>query len=305
MGSFIKTRCVIIGLGISLLFGLFSCTSNTGKATNEIEVTALDFKFEAPDTVKSGWSTFRLKNEGKQEHFMYTYKIPSDITFSEYEEGVPLAFEKTWDKYTTGEINKQETVKMLGEEIASWFFTDVVPSGGVGLTEPGETAQSTIMLDPGKYIMECYVKMPDGTWHTAMGMYKMFTVTEDSTGMEAPTANYELSLTNYDISTSGSMKQGTNTIAVHARDTPDGFMMHDINLFRLNDTTLVNDLVEWMDWMELDQFTAPAPAYSLGGIEHMAEGMTGYMTVDLQPGNYVWISEMYGSRGMTKTFTVE
>lgn len=300
MRSFAQVICMVIILGIFL-----SCTSKKETPKNIVEVTTLDFKFEAPDTIKSGWNTFRLKNEGKQEHFMYTYKLPSGITLAEYEQGVAAPFEEVWKKYQSGEINQQETIEMLGQEVAGWFFTEVIPSGGVALTEPGATAQSTIKLDPGKYIMECYVKMPDGTWHTSMGMYKMFTVSEDSTGMKAPTANYEMSLTNYDISTTGGLKQGTNTIAVHAKDTLEGFMIHDINLFRLDDTTSVDDLVEWMNWMELDQFMAPGPAYSLGGVEHMAAGMTGYMTVELEPGNYAWVSEMYGSRGMTKTFTIE
>lgn len=290
-----------------VIVGLMACTSKQQpeEKAGVVEVTALEFRFEAPDSVKSGWNTFQMKNEGAQEHFMYVYKIPSEITLAEYEEGVPQAFEEVWQKYVAGEINQQETVEMLGENIAPWFFTEVVPSGGVALTEPGETAQSTVNLDPGKYIMECYVKMPDGTWHTTMGMYKMFHVTEDSTGLEAPSANYEMTLSNYDISTTGELKQGANTIAVHAQDTPEGFMMHDINLFRMNDTTSVEDIVAWMNWLELDQFTAPAPAYSLGGVDHMAAGKTGYMTVELTPGNYAWVSEGYGHRGMVKEFTIE
>jgi len=43
----------------------------------------------------------------------------------------------------------------------------------------------------------------------------------------------------------------------------------------------------------------------LGGIEPMAAGRTGYVTVNFRPGNYAWVSEGYGNKGMVETFTIE
>ena len=60
-----------------------------------------------------------------------------------------------------------------------------------------------------------------------------------------------------------------------------------------------------MDWMDLEGFRAPAPGYSLGGVEHMRADQTGYMTVELQPGSYAWVSEGYGVQGMVRKFEVE
>ncbi len=283
-----------------------SCTSKKeADDANVVEITAVDFKFQAPDSIKSGWNTIEFKNEGQQEHFVYTYRLPEDKSFEEFKQAVTIPFIEVWDKYLAGEINQEETAQMLGAEIEPWYFTEVTPTGGVAITEPGATAQSTLNFEPGLYVMECYVKMPDGRWHTEMGMVQPFTVTEDSTGADAPSANYEMTLSNYQIDTGGSLKKGTNTIAVHVKDTPEGFMKHDINLFRLNDTTTVDGILQWMNWMEKDQFTAPAPGYSLGGVEHLDAGMTGYMTVELTPGNYAWVSEGYGHRGMVKEFTIE
>jgi hypothetical protein len=65
----------------------------------------------------------------------------------------------------------------------------------------------------------------------------------------------------------------------------------------------VDDVVAWMDW--LDALTAPAPIEFMGGAEDMPAGNTAYITVDLTPGRYAWVSESYGSRGMAKQFTVE
>jgi hypothetical protein len=37
----------------------------------------------------------------------------------------------------------------------------------------------------------------------------------------------------------------------------------------------------------------------------MLAGDTAYVRVELSPGEYAWISEAYGGRGMVETFTVE
>lgn len=116
----------------------------------------------------------------------------------------------------------------------------------------------------------------------------------------------ELTLSNYEIETSGQLTAGTRTVAVHVTDTPEGMLPHDINLFRLeSETTTVEEIVAWMDWMDLGQFRAPGPGISIGGVEHLPAGATGYKTVDLEPGRYAWVSQGYGARGMVEEFTVE
>lgn len=295
---------------IPVLFA--SCTKSKGDSKNSIaatanviEVSALDFKFEVPDQVPSGWNTFRFKNEGKQEHFFYIYRLPDNKTYQQFIDDAIKPLNSVWSEYEAGKLSREEAGAKLGTEIAPWFFTELVPSGGPALTEPGETAQATVKLEPGLHVVECYVKMPDGTWHTDMGMQQPLTVTEASTDAQPPAADAELTLSNYKIESRGTLTAGTRTIAVHVKENPEGFMLHDINLFRIDDETKPEEIVKWMDWMDLEQFKAPAPGYSLGGMEHLAAGKTGYMTVDLQPGNYVWVSEGYGSRGMVETFTVE
>jgi hypothetical protein len=270
-----------------------------------VEVTARDFALDAPDEIPSGWTTFRLTNEGQEEHFVYIYRLPEDKTYRQLEEEALGPFYRVWEQYATGEIDRAEAEAALGSEIPGWFFTDLAPSGGPALTEPGETSQATVLLEPGTYVMECYVKTPEGEWHTALGMQRELTVTADSTGASPPEADAELVLSNYQIAVSGDLTAGTRTVAVRVEENPEGFMMHDINLFRLDEGVEVPEIVAWMDWMDLEGFRAPAPGYSLGGVEHMLAGRTGYMTVELQPGDYAWVSEGYGARGMVKAFTVE
>lgn len=301
-------RYIYYAASVCLVGILFACKKSKADSdqikANIVEVSAMDFKLNAPEEITSGWSTFRFTNKGAQEHFFYIYQLPDTMSYDEFFEGALVPFGTVWADYASGNIDRAEAEKQMGEQIPGWFFTDLVPSGGPALTEPGEISQATVNLSPGLYVIECYVKAPNGAWHTELGMQQAMRVTAVENGAAEPEADVELMLSNYSIETKGTLKAGEQTIAVHVKENPQGFMMHDINLFRMNDSTRVEDIVKWMDWMDLEQFRAPAPAYSLGGVEHMAAGKTAYMTVNLKPGHYAWVSEGYGSKGMVKEFTV-
>jgi hypothetical protein len=307
-------RPAVLGLAL-LAAGLAACQSGDGASdgasasadaeSDVVEVTAKDFEFDMPGEVPSGWTTMRFVNEGEQEHFFLLWRLPEGKTFADYRSQVAGTFLRVWSRYDSGDLTREETLEALGEELPEWFFTEAVPSGGAALTEGGRTSRVTLELEPGTYAVECYVKTPQGTWHTDRGMLRSLTVTGDVTGAAPPEADAELVLSNYEIATEGQLAAGTRTVAVRVTDTPDGFMAHDVNLFRLEDETAVEEIVAWMDWMDLDGFRSPAPGQSLGGVESMAAGSTGYMTVELEPGRYAWVSEGYGARGMVSEFTVE
>ncbi|MFB6240593.1 MAG: hypothetical protein ABEJ46_03365 [Gemmatimonadota bacterium] len=268
-------------------------------------MTAKDFGFEMPKEIASGWTTFRFTNTGEQEHFVYVYRLPTSVSYNQFQQEAMTAFGRVWNRYASGETTREEAMGEFAEELPGWFMTDLTPAGGVALTEPGETAESTVRLTPGTYVVECYVKTPKGTWHTERGMQRKMVVTNEDNGAPAPEADTEITLSSYRIEMSEPLSAGRQTIAVRTTDRPEGFMAHDLNLFRLEAEETVEEIVAWMDWMDLDQFRAPAPAYSLGGVEHLAPDRTGYMTVTLEPGRYAFVSEEYGSRGMVHEFTVQ
>jgi len=308
-----KLQYRIIGL-IIIAGGVMACSSKkeaksidktSGDKSSVIEVAARDFAFEAPKEIPSGWNTFRFTNNGLQEHFFYIYRLPADKTFDQFKQEAMAPFGAVWKEYASGMISRDSAMAKFGVDLPVWFMTELVPSGGVGLTEPGETSETMVNLDPGIHVIECYVKMPDGRWHTEMGMQQPIKVTEDSSKAKPPTADVELTLSNYKIERKGNYTSGDQTVAIHVTENPQGFTMHNLDLFRLDDSTNVQQIIKWMDWMDLNEFRAPAPGYSLGGIEPMAAGRTGYVTLNLTPGRYAWVSEGYGSNGMVETFTIE
>lgn len=267
-----------------------------------VEVTARDFAFQAPDRIGSGWTTIRFANEGQQEHFMVLWRLPEDKSFQQFMDEVVMPFREGVEPYRAGEVDRQGMMELLGELLPEWF-ADVEGAGGPGMTSPGRVSQTTVKLEPGDYVMECYVRAPDGRFHNELGMLKLLTVTEEKTGSEPPDADASLTLSNYAASVDGALSAGEQTVRVDFADEPEGMLSHDIHLARLGEDTDLDDVVAWMDWV--DEMQTPGPAEFFGGAEHMPAGSTAYVTVDLEPGRYAWISELYGPRGVVQEFSVQ
>jgi hypothetical protein len=273
---------------------------SASKTSHVVEVIARDFSFEAPAEIPSGWTTFRLRNEGAQEHFMILWRLPEGKTVEDYENEIAPAFDI--EAYAAGTIDRETAIQTIGGLLPEWYG-GVSGAGGPGIVSRGGVAQTTIELEPGYYVIECYVKAPDGKYHSMLGMLEGLTVTAEQSGASPPKADIEMALTNYEITTEGEFTPGMLTVRVRFMDTGEGILGHDVHLVRLTDGVSVDDVIPWMDWM--DAFMAPAPAEFLGGAEQMLAGSTAYITVNLESGSYAWISEEFAARGMVKEFVVE
>jgi hypothetical protein len=128
-------------------------------------------------------------------------------------------------------------------------------------------------------------------------------VDEETTGLVPPEADIQITLSNYEMSIEGEAGAGEHTIAVHATENAEGLIGHDVHLARVEADTSLEELVDWMSWIEA--LRPPVPAEFLGGADHLAAGRTSYFTVKLEPGRYVWISEGFASAGMVEEFVVE
>ncbi len=268
-----------------------------------VEVIARDYAFQAPAEIPSGWTTFRLKNEGEEHHFLLLHRLPDGKTFEAYLAEVAVPFDTVWHALRSGDVDRAEAGEMLGRLLPDWFAS-VEQMGGPGLVAPGGIAQATAKLEPGAYVMECYVKTPGGEFHGMLGMARPITVTDESSGASAPAADLDMTLSNYEIAIEGEVTPGEHTVAVHFAEHPEVGLGNDVHLVRLGDATNVNDVVKWMDWMNIDGLRAPSPAEFVGGTQEMPMGYTAYFTVDVEAGRYAWISESSADKGMVKEFTV-
>jgi hypothetical protein len=270
------------------------------RASHVVEVVARDFAFEAPSELRPGWTTFRLTNEGAQEHFMALTRLPEGKTLEDYAAEVGPAFDLT--PYTSGEMDKSTYLGHVAGLIPEWYFS-VVNSGGPGFISPGAVSETTLLLEPGTYVAECYVKTPDGRFHVELGMVHEITVAGEPTDAVPPEYDIEIALTNYEINWEGTLSSGEHTARIRYVDDPEGLFKHDVHLVRLGDDGSIGELVPWMDW--IDGLHAPAPARFEGGSEHHPAGSTAYLKFELEPGTYAWISEGYAAQGMVVTFAVE
>jgi len=266
-----------------------------------VETSPDNFAFLAPPEIPSGWITFRMKNEGEQPHFLLLRRLPDGITFGDYTAEVSRPFEALYARYQAGEMEGTEMLEDLGGALPAWFASSPA-MGGVGLTAPGRTAQATVLLQPGDYVMECYVVSPEGKFHSSLGMLRPLTVTSDSSGTSPPEADVEITLSNYELVVEGELTRGEQIVRVYVRDRAEGLVGHNVHLARLDEGTRIEDVVKWMDWV--DALRPPAPVEFLGGTEEVPPGYATFLTVNLEPGRYAWISEGYGDRGMVKEFTI-
>ena len=267
-----------------------------------VEFTARDYVFQGlPDTLPSGWTTFRMENAGREVHFVVFDRLPDGRRAGDFMREVASPFDSVWYRLRDGEIDREQALALLGESLPEWYGS-VRRWGGAGLIAPGGTVRTTIDLEPGTYVMECYVKTPDGEFHVSIGMWHELTVTRDSTGRTPPAVEYEMSVSGDGIEAPDTVAAGRHTFAAHFGDRPTGSLGGDAHLVRLDgDVSLEDEIVPWMDWTRVEGLGAPAPAGFLGGTQEMPAGRTSYFTVELEPGSYAWVSE---PPVQTKRFTV-
>lgn len=275
-----------------------------------LEVVAVDRTFEAPDSAPAGWTTFRFRNASTFTHFAVVERMPAGIGIEEQQEEAAPIFQAGLDLMLAGRA--EEAAAKFGE-LPAWFG-EIVFLGGPGLTAPGRTSQSTVYLEPGTYVLECYVKT-DGVFHsfnpdsTAYGMVHELTVVGPPSSVPEPSGDLTLTVSGEQgISVSGDPVVGEQTVAVQLADQTvhPNFVGHDVHLVRLADDTDLDALAAWMDWTRAGGLETPAPATFVGGVNEMPEGSTGYMTMTLEPGRYAWISEVPDAdeNGLLKAFSV-
>jgi hypothetical protein len=268
-----------------------------------VVVRTTDYAFHAPSELRSGWTTFRMTNEGAEPHFLVLWLLPEDKTFDNYITEVADPFMELFASYKAGELGRDEMLEKLGGVLPEWLDLRGMGRGGPGFISPGRTAETTVELAPGNYVMECYMVNAEGQVHNQLGMLRPLIVTAASTGAAPPEANVELALSNEGIAVTGELGPGRHTVRVTVTEVPEGLLGHDVHLSRLDEATPIERVAAWMDWV--DGLNPPAPAEFLGGAEQVPPGSVSFVTVDLEPGRYVWISEGYAQAGLLEEFRVE
>lgn len=276
---------------------------------NAVEITSTGMNFDLPDEIPSGWTTFRYQNKTDITHFFVIEKMPEfegdQKTVEDSKAEVVPVFQNIMDDI----MGKEPRFPDAGFQLPEWY-PNVLFVGGPGLIGPNGIAETTIHLSPGTYVIECYVKQPDGTFHSTQEMIEGLVVTEETSDVDPPDPNVEMTLSSNDgIEVDGNLTAGENIVRVEYEDqkAQEHSLGFDVHLARLENDTDMDELAVWMNWSAPSGLTTVAPVEFLGGAQEMPLGHFAYMRFDLEPGRYAWIAEVPNpaEKDMLKTFTVE
>ena len=251
-------------------------TTVASAAPAAVTVVTTDYSFEAPAELPAGLTTFHLVNRGPGLHHIQLVKL---------DEG------KTFDDFTAA--------LKAGGPPPKWISMEGDPNPA----EVGDTSTTTVTLEPGNYVMLCFVPDPDGVPHVAKGMIRPLTVTAGTGGGAEPEADVVMKLTDYDFELSKPIPAGRHTIRVENA----GPQEHEVVIVKLDSGKEAVDFALWGEKM-----VGKPPGTLHGGVSGIMPGDAAFVEVDLAPGEYGLICFVPDSKdgkghyhhGMAKKVTV-
>ncbi len=217
------------------------------------------------DEIPAGWTTIRHINATEETHSIFLTRVPeaqAELTREQFQAEVTQPFQEAWNSYFGGQQTVSEFQGAVEASRPEWFG-DAQPIGGPGLLGGQQTGWTTVNLDPGTYFVESRTLDEQGTFGAGRGLVERLVVTERDPGMpEAtePEADIQVRLS----STEGmrveqeNIQPGPATIEVIFEDNIDhgGFGLdqgHDLQLIRLDEGTTIEQLQDWMDFVDADE----------------------------------------------------
>jgi hypothetical protein len=275
-----------------------------------VEIRAVGKTFQGPAEIPSGWTTFRFVNASSMIHFALIDVPPDGITTGLFTNTVGQYFQEAMDGMNAGD---EAAVNAAFAKFPAWIG-ELGRNGGPGLLSPGRTGETTVYMQPGHYFVECYIKS-DGVFHTTspgegkVGMMLDLTVTEQPSDVPEPLATATLAITNTGLAlVAGELRPGLNTIRVDfvEQQALPSFVGNDGHLMRVDDDESISQAGGWLDWRTPNGLEDPSPVVFLGGLNDMPAGSHGYITVELQPGDYAFIAEVPdpAANGFVLPFTI-
>lgn len=296
---------------VTLLLALAASCLAQSSQPQVLEIVTRGSTFElSSDEIASGWTKIRLQNESAEPHFALFGLMPAGRGVEDSVAEVVPVFQQAIDLIMAGDV--EDGFAALGN-LPAWYG-DVVYTGGPGMLSPGEVSEVVAFLEPGTYVIECYVKTEDGVFHSTHGMIAEITVSDREHEADPPDADLVVSLSNPQpddgtapesgIEMDGTPTAGEQVVEVRFTSEDPPLLANDLHLVRLDDGVSVADVAAWMDWSRPDGLRTPAPATFLGGTQEMPQGQTAYLLVDLEPGSYAWVSERGANTPLYQTFEV-
>ena len=224
------------------------CGGSDEAATNVVEVRGDEYAYVMPERIEGGFVTMEFTNTGDELH---------EYALARLDPGKTRADVKAF----------LADPKSLEGGPPDWL-TDI---GGVPTLSQGEAISITRDLDPGTYVMLCFVPAPDSRPHIAHGMVTTFEVGARSDA-EPPEPDAVISATDdgFDIP---ELEAGEQMIELrNAATAPREFY-----LYSPNPGVSLPEVEEWGE----GGFKGEPRARFLGAMQSIPPGESVYLTVEL------------------------
>jgi hypothetical protein len=192
---------------------LASCGGGGG--TDAVRVEGTEYAYVTPGSIEGGVVSMEFANTGEEPH-----------------------------EYAMGRLEPGKTLDDFRNELTAGGDeepTSGVDVGGVPLLSAGEQVTITRSLQPGTYVLVCFVPAPDGKTHFEHGMIGSFDVQDDSgEELPEPDATIVAQEDRYDVP---ELESGTQVVELrNAASEPREF-----NLIRLNPGKTIADGEQWFE----------------------------------------------------------
>ena len=223
-----------------------------------VTITATDYAFGVPDSIPAGLTTFRLVNQGKELHHASLVRLRDGKTIADFQAGIAAAM-------------KNHTPP------PAWMGF----AGGPNAVTVGDTATATQLLEPGSYVVVCWIPSLDGVPHVMKGMMHPLVITGGATPAAAePAADVTIKLTDYDFQLSQPLTAGRHVVRVENT----GAQVHEIVIAALAPGKTLQAFVAWEEGGE----KGPLPTGEwLGGVTNLDVGGHSQFTTNFPPGSYL------------------
>jgi hypothetical protein len=246
---------------------LFAACGSEDSKNNAVELSGNEYAYVMPERIKGGWTTLEFANEGNEFHEFALAKLGDDKTIDDVR------------RYLADPKSQQQPPP-------EW----VQIRSGIPTLDAGEKASLTQRLDPGRYVLLCFLDAPDGKSHIAHGMLRAFEVEGDARA-SAPETDATLML-NGGL-TAPRLDSGERTLELRN----DGDKPGSVFLTAFEPGKTEKDLRRW----EESGMRGPAPARFLGGAIDVPPHTSVYYTVTLEEGREYTLFD--DEHGIQKTFT--
>jgi hypothetical protein len=263
--------------------GAAAPTAVAQSAANTVHIIAKDYSFDAPAQVSAGLTTFHMMNQGKEPHQAGLIKLS---------EG------KTLEDFTAA-------LKAMQPNTPPPAWITFV--GGPNAAAPGGTAEATQVLEPGNYVLICFIPGADGVPHAMKGMVRGLVVAPSSASpAPEPTPTATMTLSDYKFDLSQPMKSGQNVVRVeNTADQP-----HEAVLFKLAPGKTMKDFEAWLPQSEKNPMP---PAIPMGGVVSLSKGQHAFFSANLDAGDYVLVcflgdakdGKPHFAHGMVQSFKIQ